>query len=84
MPDRRAVSVLDTHLWSLRAEVEAQLRSLTEVHRQIHHLSRRDDPQWTSQVARIAAHLEQILDGNVVIRELCVTALGEARAIELL
>ena len=81
MPDRRAVSLLDSHLWSLRAEVEAQLRMLTEIHRQVNHLPSRDDPQWGVQVDHIETELEHILDANVIIRELCVTALGETRAV---
>jgi hypothetical protein len=82
MPDRRAVSVLDTHLWSLRAEVEAQLRTLTEVQRHVHHFPPRNDPQRSTHLTTIALELEQILDATVIIRELCISALNETQAVE--
>ncbi len=82
MPERRAVAVLDTHLWSLRAEVEAQLRTLTDIHRQIHYLPPRGDQAWSSRLDRITTDLTHIADANRIIGDLCDAAVSEVRALE--
>ena len=81
MADRDALGLLHAQLWSLRAEVESQIRNLTQVHREIDNLRAVEDPRRDAEVSRLVSDLEQILDANHTVRALCETALEEARSL---
>lgn len=81
MPDRRTIAILNAQLWSLRSEVESQVRNMTRVHRELDNLPPIGDPRRSSELQKLVADLEQVLDANKTIRALCETSLDEARTL---
>jgi hypothetical protein len=79
MPDRPARAFLNAHLWSLRSEVESQIRNMTKAHRALDVLVPPDDARRGDEVAKLVAGLQQVLDANITIRALCENALREAK-----
>ena len=81
MPGRRELPLLHAHLWSLRAEVESQLRNMTAVQRELDALVLLEGPRREAVVARLIADIEQIIDANRTIRALSTQTLRSARAL---
>jgi hypothetical protein len=81
VPDRRTVAILNAQLWSLRSEVESQVRNMTRVHRDLDNLPPIGDPRRREEIERMLADLEHVLDANQTIRALCETSILEARTL---
>jgi hypothetical protein len=73
--------LLPLYLWDLRAQVEAQLRSLTTLQRTYDHRVLLPAAQRADDKARLVADLSEILQMNLAIRSVCEQALDEARAL---
>jgi HAMP domain-containing protein len=82
MPDTRAIAVLDAHLWALRAEVESQLRRMTDIHRSLTQLSPGGTAKRQTELERLVGDVEALIDANRAIRELSVSVLDEAQALK--
>jgi hypothetical protein len=82
MPNRRLVDLLDAHLWSLRAEVEGQMRRMTALHRNLHSLPPAGSRDHEEAIDAVIADVSALLDANSSIRGLCVSALEEAQALK--
>jgi hypothetical protein len=77
MPDR----MLPLYLWDLRAQVEAQLRALTDVQRQVDAMLQLTPKRRREHLAKIVEHLTGILEANASIRQVSNEALDAAREV---
>jgi hypothetical protein len=78
MPDR----LLPLYLWDLRAQVEAQLRRLTDVQRHLEAMPQDTREKRRQHLARIVQDLSDLLEENASIRQVSNEALEAARIAE--
>ena len=74
-------TMLPLYLWDLRAQVEAQLRALTEVQRLLDVLATSPARTRNAHTSKILKDLQEILHANTAIREVTATALEAAQAL---
>jgi hypothetical protein len=82
MPDTRAIALLDAHLWSLRAEIESQMRRMTNIHRELNNLLPVGTSKRKTELERLISDVEALIDANRSIRELSLSVLDEAKALK--
>jgi hypothetical protein len=75
-------TMLPLYLWDLRAQVEAQLRALTEVQRLLDALATAPQRNQAAHTAKILKDLQEILNANAAIREVTATAIEAARTLD--
>jgi hypothetical protein len=78
MPNR---VVIHTYLWSLRAEIEQQLRRLTRAQQHVDALAFATKGRET-EASGLVTQLEEIIESTIQIREQGIATLGEARMIQ--
>jgi hypothetical protein len=74
-------TMLPLYLWDLRAQVEAQLRALTEVQRLLDVLAATPQRNQAAHTAKILKDLQDILSANAAVREVTATAIEAAQAL---
>jgi hypothetical protein len=74
-------TMLPLYLWDLRAQVEAQLRALTEVQRLLDVLAAAPTRNRSAHTSKILKDLQEILHANGAIREVTATALEAAQTL---
>ena len=74
--------MLPLYLWDLRAQVEAQLRALTDVQRLLDALPTAGNGERERHTTRIVKDIQEILRANAAIREVTVTALDAAETLQ--
>jgi hypothetical protein len=74
-------AIIHTHLWSLRAEIEQQLRRLTKAQRHLEMLAFIEGDQ-RAEVVGLVSDIDDIIEATTIVREQAITALGEARLLE--
>ncbi len=74
-------TMLPLYLWDLRAQVESQLRMLTDVQRLLDLIATTPPAARTPHTAKIVSHLTEILNANAAIRDVTATALEAARTL---
>lgn len=78
MPDR-TITILGAYLWDLRAQCEAQLRSLTAVQRLLDDYRQADSPESRRAAEQqLQAHLQLVLEANATIRKTTLDAIEQA------
>jgi hypothetical protein len=75
---REPDSTLALHLWDLRAQLEAQLRCLTKVHRWVDDFPTLPAEQRAQQKREILENLEEIRSTSEIVRGIATAAISAA------
>lgn len=78
MRDENAFPMLTVHLWDLRAQLEAQLRCLTKVHRWVDELPGPSAAERRTRKDEIIQNLTEIRDTAGTVRDAAVSAMVSA------
>jgi hypothetical protein len=73
--------LLSLHLWDLRAQMEGQLRRITQIQRLCEKLSPAGDPRRFQDRRRMASEMADVLTTSAAVRAIAAEALDIINAI---
>jgi ribosomal protein L29 len=72
---------ISLHLWDLRAQVEAELRCLTKVHRRYEQLPPEGNPERAAMIREMRQDIADVLTANGSIRGVAMETLDALNAL---